>query len=596
MAIISIESCGIMDVDGNSDTPIISQGSYFYLLERSTSSLIMLDYQLKELQRWDLSALYNETSLQGITFDGTYLWISQAGNADKIIQLDISGSQPSVMNSFNAPPDGQGTIRDLAWDGAYLWAINSGSSTNGTAATLYKLNPADGSVLLSYVLSTPEPRALTYSDAIKNIYGSGIDAALYFTDTDKDMVYSYRIDRPCVDTLFSTPTPPRGAFTKYPAGLACDGSNFWLVNSSDVSDLLYKINSSGAVLERYNLPYDDPGPIVWASSDLRTAVQPKITSISPSTAELNTTFSMTVYGSAFRMSGEIAANLGDGITINSISVVSQTQLTLDVTVAAGAELGKRNLTITFSGSLSATAENIFEVVEKAVTPYLWAADLASYIIYKVNLDDETYVQYNSTDITSTGVQGLAYDGSDIWLCASGTDRHIYKVTYDGTNLYPSLSYAFPASGGTMRGMAFNDGYLWLALSISSGSSGKIYKINPQTGALIDSLNSPGKEPRGITFANGTLYCNDTSLDSVYSYNKTSGSWKSVFRTPLYSGSATSTLFATGMTFDGENFWIANSSGDYDYIYEVNSAGEILRTISAPNKGTAQITGIVYQSK
>jgi hypothetical protein len=593
---LGFQSCNIMQADGTSDTPVITEGSYFYLLERSSTSVIMMDYQMRELKRWNLSQLYNETSLQGITFDGTYMWVSQAGNTDKIFQLDISGDQPEIINSFDAPPSGQGTIRDITWDGTYLWALNSGSSTYATPAQLYKLNPSTGEVLATYDLNTPEPRALTYVGEIKNVYGSGLDPALYFTDTDKDMVYRFRYDRPYLDTLFSTPLPPRGAYTKYAAGLTFDGSNFWLINSSDVADHLYKVTSSGAVLEKYDLPYDDPGPIIWTKADLRIPVPPEILSISPSTGTRNKTMSIIVNGKSFKKSGTATADLGAGITVNSVTVNSTKQLTLNVTIASNAVLGKRSLTINFPNSIAASTTNVFEVVAEDVVPYIWAADQASSMIFEINLNDETVRQFSSTNVTSAGPQGLAYDGTNMWLCASGTDRRIYKLTVDNSSISPAASFAFPVSGGTMRGIVFEENYLWLTLSISSGSSGKIYKINPQNGAVADSLNSPGKEPRGIAFANGVLYCNDTSKDSVYSYNKANASWTPVFKTPQYPGSATSTLFATGMAFDGENFWIANSSGDYDYIYKVSRTGTVLRTIAAPNKGTAQITGIVYISK
>ena len=62
----------------------------------------MLDYQLRELKRWNLLPVTNDSSLQGITFDGTYLWISSAGSTDKIFQIDASAD--SLLSSIHSMP------------------------------------------------------------------------------------------------------------------------------------------------------------------------------------------------------------------------------------------------------------------------------------------------------------------------------------------------------------------------------------------------------------------------------------------------------------------------------------------------------------
>ena len=89
------------------------------------------------------------------------------------------------------------------------------------------------------------------------------------------------------------------------------------------------------------------------------------------------------------------------------------------------------------------------------------------------------------------------------------------------------------------------------------TTGKIYQINPSNGALLDTINSPGIEPRGICFVNGILHCNDTSSDSVYAYNFSTETWTSQFATPTPIGGTTTNRFATGFAFDGQTFWIAN---------------------------------------
>ena len=76
----------------------------------------------------------------GITWDGEYLWIGQEG--DDIWQVDTLGNPvrsipgPCTWGNYNP--------RGLAWDGEYLWV---GCQDEGV---IYKIDPADGTVLLSF--------------------------------------------------------------------------------------------------------------------------------------------------------------------------------------------------------------------------------------------------------------------------------------------------------------------------------------------------------------------------------------------------------------------------------------------------------------
>jgi len=109
---------------------------------------------------------------------------------------------------------------------------------------------------------------------------------------------------------------------------------------------------------------------------------------------------------------------------------------------------------------------------------------------------------------------------------------------------------------------------------------------------MDSIPAPGGELRGLVFANDTLYANDKDIDSVFKYDPGTQTWSAVFATPIPPG-ATGNQFATGMTFDGMNFWIANSSLEYDYLFQMSRQGTVLRTYPMPQQGDAQWTGIVF---
>lgn len=594
---VTLSSCDIYDYDGDENASAVPAGGYFYLLERSTVSLIMLDAQLREIKKWALYPVINDSSLQGITFDGESVWISSAGSADKIYQLDLAGDTVSVVRSYDAPPTGQGTVRDIAWAEGSLWALNSGSSTYKSPATLYELNPLTGAILSQIAVPSPEPRALAYIQGYTNVYGSGIEAGLYYTDPELDKIYRYRFDRPYFDTLFSTPQPPRGVSYNFAVGLTFDGSTFWEINSSDVADHLYRINYLGTVLDRYDLPYSEPGPIVWTKTDVRGGVMPSIAALLPNNGAAGRTLDVEIYGTGFKPSTTV--QFGADITVNSTSYLSATLLKSNITIAASAPAGKRSVTVTNPGGKVFTLDSAFTISLVTTIPYLWVADQASTqrYLYKIRLTDTTVVQeWSTSDVASDGVQGVGFDGTDIWLSYSGTTKTLYKVDVSGAGLGILSSVSVNQLPGVLRGIVFDNGFMWQAASQTASGAGKIYKINLATGVVVDSVSTPGAEVRGITFANGVLYCNDTSLDSIYAYNPLSGTWSSVFAVPTPAGGTTSNRFSTGLTWDGQSFWIANSTGDFDHIYNVTASGVVVRSFAAPRLGAAQVTGIVFREE
>jgi streptogramin lyase len=593
---LAFYSCDILATDGKAGDSLFQRGGYFYMLDRATVSLVLMDNQLHEQQRWNLFPITNDSSLQGIAFDGKYLWISSSGTALRIYQLDIQGAAISALKTFNAPPQRRGTVRDIAYDGGSLWVANSGSRTYTTPAMLYKLDPLTGNTLDSLVLPFSEPRAVGFVPPTLDLYGRGnSDPMLYISDANTNKVYKYNIAKPAFDTAFSSPVPPRGASYINVVGLTSDGQSVWLVNGSTTTaaDHLYRINNFGRVDIRYDLPYALPGPVVWAPVDVRAVVTAPLTllSVSPTSGRRDTSLVVDLFGNGFKSGAGLSVSFGAGITTDSVRFVSTTQLKAGITIAASAALGKRNVTVTNPDGNSTTKDSLFEVTAVAQGPgYLWLADQNSLMLYKIRISDTTIVaQYSTSGLSSAGPQGVAFDGTNLWLCFSSTTRRLFKIDTTGGVLSELSSFAAPVSGGTLRGIVFDGGNLWLSVSTTA----KIYKINPANGTLLDSLSSPGIEPRGITFSGGELYCNDTSIDSVFAYNTALATWISKFATPTPAGGSTTNRFATGLTWDGSNFWIANSSGNYDHVYKLSPLGEVLLAFPGPNIGAAQLTGLTY---
>jgi hypothetical protein len=587
-------ACNIFNDDGIKSTQIGPRG-YFYFIDKTSANLLMLDMQLNELKKWDLYRITGDSSLQGITFDGRYIWISSSGSADKIFQVDASQETLTVLKSFDAPPQRHGTIRDIAWDGSYLWAVNSGSLTYNETPALYKLDPTNGTVLNQYILPSHDPRGLTYYGGSTDVYGKATDAGLCYSDVTSKMVYFFRREFAQFDTLFSAPIPPRGKDYRLPIGLTYDGLNYWLVNgsTSTAADHLYKLSSAGKELSRFDLPYESPGPIAYSTVDVRIPAAPSILSLVPNSGVRGETLPVTIIGDGFRSGAELSVDFGDGIRVDSINYISAKEIYSVITIDSDAVAGRRSLTVTNPGGRSTTADSVFEVTLFPKIPKLWLADQQYDSLYQIRMGDTTIVnRWSITSITGSA-QGLAFDGTNIWLSASGTERRIYKIDTTGSVLTALSSIASPTASGTLRGVAWEAGSIWLAISqVVASVEGRIYRLDPSTGIVLDSVATPGYEPRGIVFANGNLYCNDTNLDSVYVYNSSSRGWKSVFQTPTVTGAS---RFATGLAWDGNSFWIANSTTNSDYLFKVTPAGVILQIFRPVTSGDPQLTGLVYTS-
>ncbi len=586
-------SCDIFTPDGSQNDGVIKQG-YFYLLDRSSASLIMLDQKLRELKRWDIYRLTGDSSVQGITFDGSFLWIASAGGADVLNRVDASDDTLVLVRSLGAPPTKKGTIRGLAWDGASLWAVNSGSTTSAVPATIYKLNPLDGTILGQYATPTHDPRGLTYVSAYTDVYGRTATAGIVYTDIGTNKIYKLIPDLSAVDTVFSSPLPPRGTYYTYPSGITFDGQYYWIVNSSNTSDHLFVVSYKGHVETMFDLPYYEPGSIVYSTVDVRIPPAPVLTAITPNYGVSGRSLSVDILGSEFVNKPGLTVTMGEGITVDTLTYVSTTQLHVKITIDSNATVGYHDVTVINPGGKRATLVSKFQVALAPPVTHLWLIEQDLDSLYSIRISDTASIlkKWDTRVIAAGGSpQGLAYDGTNLWLCAAGTDKKLYKLNTNDSVLSSLAVLPGPTSSGTLRGITWESGSLWVTVS-AAGTSGRIYRVDPSTGAIQDSVNTPGMEPRAVVFANGSMFTNDTSIDSVFVFNGISRTWNSVFATPTPPGGTTSNRFATGMAWDGTNFWIANSSTTYDHVFQVSPLGVVLQYIASPRIGSAQITGIV----
>lgn len=79
--------------------------------------------------------------------------------------------------------------------------------------------------------------------------------------------------------------------------------------------------------------------------------QPTVTGLAPASLARGTTTPLTITGSGFIEGATLTVQgKGGGITFSNVTVVSPTQITADATVAPGATVGTRHLSVLLLGT------------------------------------------------------------------------------------------------------------------------------------------------------------------------------------------------------------------------------------------------------
>ncbi len=163
---------------------------------------------------------------RGMAFDGSSLYYTITNNTN-IYQTDLAG------NCLAAIPvsQGQGRIAGgpLAWDGSALWTMDY---SNGSF-DLYRVNPADGSILQSCNIATQNPGHPAVTGSPRNIgeYPDGLDwtgSTLWASSEVFTGNWVVEVDTNC--NILSAFNPPvTGGFGT--SGVAFDGVDLWHSNA-----------------------------------------------------------------------------------------------------------------------------------------------------------------------------------------------------------------------------------------------------------------------------------------------------------------------------------------------------------------------------
>ena len=182
----------------------------------------------------------------GLTWDGQYLWVADIGT-NQIYKLDPADGK--VVLSFQGPINA--TINGLTWDGRHLWC-----SDNGDNNIIYKLDADSGKVVHNFKAPTGSPRGIAFD---------GKD--LWYQDSATNFLYK-------IDTLSGSILQSFKAPAGNNRGLVWDGKQLW--SSDKEYDELYQIDTMHQSIIQilpspgtypYGLAFD--GKYIW-SADYET--------------------------------------------------------------------------------------------------------------------------------------------------------------------------------------------------------------------------------------------------------------------------------------------------------------------------------------
>ncbi len=582
--------------DGDSDNGINSNANYLYVIDNDAKELLMLDKNLNTLKTWDLSGVSEGYDIRGLTCNDDFLWISVTGSLDQIIQLAADGDDLLVLSSMDAPPSKQGTIRDLTWDGEYLWALNSGSTTYNFPAKLFKIDVNTNTVLEEYDLNLSEARGITYVKDNEDVYGRGTPDGIYITETGQDKIYLFDESR-VLSEYFDMPLHPRGESYTAPYAISYSNKSFYVVNVSGSSgNYLYRIQQKGTTAEAVvedliEFPFNSPYAIQWSNFDFREGVDPEISSVLPNSAKLGETLDVDIEGIAF--TSDLEVSFGDDITVNQKTYVDSKLIRVNITVSNHADVGTFDVVLTNGDGNTFTGTSMFNVIERDPNDgYIYYCDNDGGKIIKLKISDLSVVEeWNPTYGDGGSFQGLEFLDDELWFASAGSCDSIMKIDTATMTVLQTM-IAPPAQSGTIREIAFDsNGDLW-ALNSSEDA---IYKLNKTDGSILETIATAEGDggDRGIVFVEGVLYSVNYKTDKAYTYNFTTSTWAEAFDIPAPAGVPDNRIYPTGITYDGVNFWIANSSYEYDYIMQVSTSGALIQSYTVLNAGDASIAGVAF---
>ena len=173
----------------------------------------------------------------GLTWDGKYLWHSDRASG---LIYKLNPADGSIITSFH-PPKPISDPAGLTWDGRYLWCAD------WSGGMIYKLDVSTTSIVKSF----PSPDGSPFGLAWDGKY-------LWCVEVFASRLYKLNPSDGSVMLSFEFPF--------WLSGLTFDGTHFWLTGQEPVVNgarQIYLVSLSGDILSEYQPPGEGPKGLTW---------------------------------------------------------------------------------------------------------------------------------------------------------------------------------------------------------------------------------------------------------------------------------------------------------------------------------------------
>lgn len=178
---------------------------------------------------------------------------------------------------------------------------------------------------------------------------------------------------------------------------------------------------------------------------------------------------------------------------------------------------------------------------------LWLADSFTDKIYKI--DPESGKIIKSFDSPGYQPEGLAWDGKNLWHIDAG-EKYMYCLDPESGKALSILE----SNSSNPRDLAWDGEYIWIA----DYRNDILLKVSTVDGMMVQNFPSPASEPTGLAFDGKYLWVSDRIEDRIYLVNPSDGLTVSSFRS--YGP------FPYGLAWENDVLW--NVDYENDEIYKV----------------------------
>jgi len=180
----------------------------------------------------------------GLAYDGTYLYCGIYGaNGDEVYQIDPADGTYQLQFSDPVLEDAYG----MSFDGTNLWLTDHRNGTYEPAAA-YQYDMS-GNILSEFDLPAHYMSGIAYDngDYWVATYYPDNPSIIYQVDNTGTVLQQFNFELP--------------GTTEQPWDLCMHGSDIWIADYYD--DALYKVDTSGTILDFHSSEGTDPAGIVW---------------------------------------------------------------------------------------------------------------------------------------------------------------------------------------------------------------------------------------------------------------------------------------------------------------------------------------------